>query len=96
MQHEDDVKESTDAKRAVDTRPTNESQVPARVRLVIVLFYPQDNTLEMIESKETACPGVGRSFALRRPSRVSLDDIRVGADVLVSGVGHAKRRSLKY
>ncbi len=59
---------------------------------MIILFYPQDNTLEMLESKETAIPGVGRSFALRRPSRVSLDDIRVGADVLVSRIGRAKRR----
>ncbi|CAN0519072.1 unnamed protein product, partial [Ectocarpus sp. 12 AP-2014] len=27
----------------------------------------------------------GRSFALRRPSRVSLDEIRVGDDVLING-----------
>lgn len=63
---------------------SNEMQAPANVRLVIILYYPQDKTLEMLESKETACPGVSRSFALRRPSRVSLDNIRVGADVLVS------------
>lgn len=60
-----------------------ELQAPANVRLVIVHYYPQDSTLEVLESKETACPGAGRSFALRRPSRVSLDDIRVGASVLV-------------
>lgn len=59
-------------------------QAPSNVRLVIIHYYPQDSSLEMLESKETACPGVGRSFALRRPSRVSLDDIRVGASVLVS------------
>ena len=71
-------------------------QAPANVRLVIIFFYPQDNTIEMIESKETACPGVGRSFALRRPSRVPLDDIRVGSDVLVSLVGKERRSSLKW
>lgn len=64
-----------------------ELQAPANVRLVIIHYYPQDSTLEMLESKETAAPGVSRSFALRRPSRVSLDEIRVGSSVLVS-VGH--------
>lgn len=62
----------------------HEKQAPASLRLVIILYYPQDATLEVLESKETACAGIGRSFALRRLSRVSLDEIRVGADVLVS------------
>ncbi|CAM9952189.1 unnamed protein product, partial [Scytosiphon promiscuus] len=69
----------------VDQVSPTTRQAPANVRLVIILFYPQDKTLEMLESKETACPGVSRSFALRRPSRVSLDKIRVGADVLING-----------
>lgn len=58
-------------------------QATGSLRLVTIHYYPQDATLEMLESKETATPGVSRSFALRRPSRVALDDIRVGGDVLV-------------
>lgn len=65
-------------------RVLNELQAPANVRLVIIHYYPQDSTLEMLESKETACPGIGRSLSLRRPARVSLEDIRVGSSVLVS------------
>lgn len=57
--------------------------MPASPRLVILHYYPQDATNEMIESKKTAAAGVGRMLALRRPSRVPLRDIRVGADVMV-------------
>ncbi|CAM9560344.1 unnamed protein product, partial [Hapterophycus canaliculatus] len=69
----------------VDQASPTTRQAGTNVRLVIILYYPQDTTLEMLESKETACPGVSRSFSLRRPSRVSLDTIRVGADVLING-----------
>lgn len=54
-----------------------------RVHQVEIHYYPQDATLDMVESKETATPGVGRMLALRRSSRASLNDIKIGSDVLV-------------
>ncbi|CAN0291510.1 unnamed protein product [Ascophyllum nodosum] len=41
--------------------------------------------MDMLESKETAMPGLGRVFSSRHKSRVPLEDMRIGSDVLVNG-----------
>ncbi|CAM9850806.1 unnamed protein product, partial [Sphacelaria rigidula] len=65
--------------------PQARTQAKVYPRRVIIHYYPQDSTLEVMECKTTAVAGTGRMLALRRPSRSPFSAFRVGADVMVNG-----------
>ncbi|CAM9569994.1 unnamed protein product, partial [Choristocarpus tenellus] len=60
-------------------------QAKALIRRVSIHFFAEDDTLEIIESKDTATPGLGKTLALRRPSPVPLTALRVGEQVMING-----------